>query len=234
MQIDIITIFPDIFFGPFSESIVGRAVSSGIVKINSLNLRDYTKDKHRSVDDTPYGGGPGMLMKAEPLFKAVEDCRIKDSYVIMPTPQGEPYNHKTAEELSGKKHLIFVCGHYEGVDERVRENIVDREISIGDYVLTSGNLPAMVIIDSIVRLLPGVLGDYDSVKDESFTAGLLEYPQYTKPADFRGFKVPDILLSGNHNKIKKWRQEQAVIRTQKRRPDLLEKMKNIKRNKRTR
>ena len=223
MQIDIITLFPDIFFGPFSESIIGRAISRGIVKINSVNLRDYTEDKHRTVDDTPYGGGPGMLMKAEPLFKAVEDYRKNDSYVVLTTPQGEPYKQKTAEELSQKKHLLFICGHYEGVDERVRTNLVDREISIGDYVLTSGNLPAMVIIDSLVRLLPGVLGDYESVKDESFAADLLEYPQYTKPADFKGLKVPDVLLSGNHKLIRNWRKEQALIRTKERRPDLLKK-----------
>ena len=223
MQIDIITLFPDIFFGPFSESIIGRAISSGIVKINCVNLRNYTEDKHRTVDDTPYGGGPGMLMKAEPLFKAVEDFRKNDSYVVLTTPQGEPYKQKTAEELSQKKNLLFICGHYEGVDERIRTNLVDREISIGDYVLTNGNLPAMVIIDSLVRLLPGVLGDYNSVKDESFADGLLEYPQYTKPADFRGLKVPDVLLSGNHKLIRKWRKEQSLIRTKKRRPDLLKK-----------
>ncbi len=223
MQIDIITLFPDIFFGPFSESIIGRAISSGKVKINCVNLRNYTEDKHRTVDDTPYGGGPGMLMKAEPLFKAVEDYRKNDSYVVLTTPQGEPYKQKTAEELSQKKHLLFICGHYEGVDERVRTNLVDREISIGDYVLTSGNLPAMVIIDSLVRLLPGVLGDYESVKDESFAADLLEYPQYTKPADFKGLKVPDVLLSGNHKLIRNWRKEQALIRTKERRPDLLKK-----------
>ena len=221
MQIDIITIFPDIFFGPFSESIISRAISKGIVKINSVNLRKFTNDRHRSVDDTPYGGGPGMLMKAEPLFKAVDDCRRDESYIILTTPQGEKFNQKMADELSQKKHLVFVCGHYEGVDERVRANLIDKEISIGDYVLTSGNLPAMVIIDSLVRLIPGVLGDYDSIKDESFANGLLEYPQYTKPADFRGLKVPDILLSGNHKLIKEWREEQALIRTKERRPDLL-------------
>ena len=222
MLIDIITLFPDIFFGPFSESIISRAISKEIVKINSVNLRKFTDDKHRTVDDTPYGGGPGMLMKAEPLFKAVEDCKSEESYVILTTPQGEKYNQKMADELSRKKHLVFVCGHYEGVDERVRTNLIDREISIGDYVLTSGNLPAMVIIDSLVRLMPGVLGDYDSIKDESFADGLLEYPQYTKPADFRGLNVPDVLLSGNHKLIKKWREEQALIRTKERRPDLLE------------
>lgn len=223
MQIDIVTLFPDIFFGPFSESIIGRAISKGIVKINCVDLRNYTDDKHRTVDDTPYGGGPGMLMKAEPLFRAVEDCKSDDSLVILTTPQGKPYSQKMAEELSHKKHLVFVCGHYEGVDERIRTNLVDQEISIGDYILTSGNLPAMVIVDSLVRLLPGVLGDYESIEDESFASGLLEYPQYTKPADFREMKVPEVLLSGNHKLIKEWRQEQALIRTGERRPDLLKK-----------
>ena len=221
MQIDIITIFPDIFFGPFSESIISRAISKGIVKINSVNLRKFTEDRHRTVDDTPYGGGPGMLMKAEPLFKAVDDCRRDESYIILTTPQGEKYNQKMADELSRKKHLVFVCGHYEGVDERVRTNLVDREISIGDYVLTNGNLSAMVIIDSLVRLLPGVLGDDKSAEEESFATGLLEYPQYTKPADFKGLKVPEVLLSGNHKLIKNWQKEQALIRTKERRPDLL-------------
>jgi tRNA (guanine37-N1)-methyltransferase len=223
LQIDIVTLFPDIFFGPFSESIIGRAISKGIVKINCVDLRNYTDDKHRTVDDTPYGGGPGMLMKAEPLFRAVEDCKSDDSLVILTTPQGKPYSQKMAEELSHKKHLVFVCGHYEGVDERIRTNLVDQEISIGDYILTSGNLPAMVIVDSLVRLLPGVLGDYESIEDESFASGLLEYPQYTKPADFREMKVPEVLLSGNHKLIKEWRQEQALIRTGERRPDLLKK-----------
>ncbi len=209
------------FFGPFAESIIGRAISKGIVKIDSVNLRNYTEDKHRTVDDTPYGGGPGMLMKAEPLFKAVEDCKSNDSCVILTTPQGEPFKQKIAEELSLKKHLVFVCGHYEGVDERVRTNLVDREISIGDYVLTNGNLSAMVIIDSLVRLLPGVLGDDKSAEEESFATGLLEYPQYTKPADFKGLKVPEVLLSGNHKLIKNWQKEQALIRTKERRPDLL-------------
>ena len=227
MQIDIITIFPNIFFGPFSESIVARAISKKKIKINTINLRDYTEDKHCSVDDTPYGGGPGMLMKPDPLFKAVEDCKGDDSspYVILTTPQGEPYNQKIAEELSREKHLVFVCGHYEGVDERIRTDLIDREISIGDYVLTSGNLPAMVIVDSLVRLLPGVLGDDESTKDESFADGLLEYPQYTRPADFRGLKVPEILLSGNHKLIDKWRKEQALIKTKARRPDLFKKYK---------
>jgi tRNA (guanine37-N1)-methyltransferase len=222
LQIDIITLFPNIYFGPFSESIVGRARRNKLVGINAIDLRDYTTDRRRSVDDTPYGGGPGMLMKPEPLYKAVEDCRKSDSYVVLTTPQGEVFNQSISHELSKKKHLVFVCGHYEGVDERVRENLVDRELSIGDYVLTSGNLAAMVMIDSLVRLIPGVLGSEDSIEDESFSEGLLEYPQYTKPSDFRGLKVPEVLLSGNHKLIEKWKKEKAVERTRQRRPDLYE------------
>ena len=223
MQIDIITIFPNIYFGPFSESIIGRARRDKFVDINTIDLRNYTTDRHRSVDDTPYGGGPGMLMKPEPLFKAVEDCRKPDSYVILTTPQGEVFNQSISHELSRKKHLIFVCGHYEGIDERVRENLIDREISIGDYILTSGNLAAMVMVDSLVRLIPGVLGSGESIKEESFSEGLLEYPQYTKPSDFRNLKVPEVLLSGNHKLIEEWKQKQAVERTKNRRPDLHEK-----------
>ena len=223
MQIDIITIFPNIYFGPFSESIIGRARKNKLVDINTIDLRNYTTDKHRSVDDTPYGGGPGMLMKPEPLFKAVEDCRNDDSYVVLTSPQGEVFDQKLSYELSKKKHLIFVCGHYEGVDERVRENLIDKELSIGDYVLTSGNLAAMVMVDSLVRLIPGVLGSNESIEDESFSEGLLEYPQYTKPSDFKGLKVPDVLLSGNHKLIREWKKKQAVIRTKERRSDLYEK-----------
>lgn len=220
MQIDIITLFPDIFFGPLGESIVGRAVEKGLVKINTVNLRDFTYDRHRTVDDKPYGGGPGMLMKPEPLFEAVESLRKEDSLVILTGPRGEVFKQKTAEELSKKSHLIIICGHYEGVDERVR-SIVDREISIGDYVLTSGNLPAMVITDSVTRLIPGVLGCDESGSDESFSYGLLEYPQYTRPVEFRGMKVPDELLSGNHAAIAAWRRKQAEALTAKHRPDLM-------------
>ncbi|MCF7791113.1 MAG: tRNA (guanosine(37)-N1)-methyltransferase TrmD [Victivallales bacterium] len=223
MQIDIITIFPNIFFGPLSESIIGRARKKKLVNIDTVDLREFTTDRHRSVDDTPYGGGPGMLMKPEPLFKAVEERKKKDSYVILTSPQGEVFNQKTAVELSCKKHLVFVCGHYEGVDERVRENLIDRELSIGDYVLTSGNLAAMVIIDSVVRLIPGVLGSGLSAEDESFSEGLLEYPQYTKPSDFRGLKVPEVLMSGNHKLIEEWKKRKAEERTRFRRPDLYEK-----------
>ena len=223
MQIDIITLFPDIFFGPLSESIIGRAVKSGLVSINTVNLRDYTHDERGTVDDKPYGGGPGMLLKAEPLFEAIEDIRTEKSLVILTSPQGQSFNQQTASELKDYEHLIFVCGHYEGVDERVRTTLIDREISIGDYVLTSGNLAAMVMTDAIVRLLPGVLGCDASSEDESFSEGLLEYPQYTRPPEFKGMKVPEVLLSGDHGKIAQWRKAQAETRTRDRRPDLWDK-----------
>ncbi len=228
MQIDIITLFPDIFFGPLAESIIGRAVKSGLVKINTVNLRDYTHDERKTVDDKPYGGGPGMLLKAEPLFEAIEDIRTEKSLVILTSPQGQSFNQQIASELKTYEHLIFVCGHYEGVDERIRTELIDREISIGDYVLTSGNLAAMVMTDAIVRLLPGVLGCDASSEDESFSQGLLEYPQYTRPTEFRGMKVPDILLSGDHGKIAEWRKEQSETRTRSRRPDLWDKQNKFK------
>ncbi len=221
MKIDIITIFPDIFYGPFSESIIARAIKRGLVEINVINLRDFTEDRHKTVDDTPYGGGPGMLMKPEPLFKAVESIKTSESCVILTTPLGKSFKQEHAHELSLKKHLIIICGHYEGIDERVRANLVDMEISIGDFILTSGNIPAMAIADATIRLMPGVLGKFDSTKEESFCYGLLEYPQYTKPVDFNGMKVPEILLSGNHKKIKEWRHDQALAITKERRPDLL-------------
>lgn len=223
MQIDIITLFPDIFFGPLAESIIGRAVKSGLVKINTVNLRDYAHDERGTVDDKPYGGGPGMLMKAEPLFEAIEAIRTEKSLVILTSPQGQSFNQQVAGELKEYEHLIFVCGHYEGVDERVRTTLIDKEISIGDYILTSGNLAAMVMTDAIVRLLPGALGCDASSEDESFSKGLLEYPQYTRPPEFRGMKVPEILLSGDHGKISQWRQEQSEARTRDRRPDLWDK-----------
>ena len=223
MQIDIITLFPDIFFGPLAESIIGRAVKNSLVKINTVNLRDYTHDDRGTVDDKPYGGGPGMLLKAEPLFEAIEDLKTEKSLVILTSPQGQSFDQQTASELKTYEHLIFVCGHYEGVDERVRTTLIDREISIGDYILTSGNLAAMVMTDAIVRLLPGVLGCDASSEDESFSKGLLEYPQYTRPPEFRDMKVPEILLSGDHGKIAQWRNEQAETRTRDRRPDLWDK-----------
>ncbi|MCX7845701.1 MAG: tRNA (guanosine(37)-N1)-methyltransferase TrmD [Dictyoglomaceae bacterium] len=222
MKIDIITIFPEIFESPIDISILKRAKDKGIVEINIHNLRDFTTDKHRRVDDYPYGGGVGMVLKPEPIFKCVRSLKRDNSEIVLLTPQGEVYNQKIAEELSKKKHLIFICGRYEGVDERVR-SIVTREISIGDYITSGGELPALVIIDSIVRLLPGVVGDPNSLKEESFQGGLLEYPQYTHPRNFEGMEVPEVLLSGNHEKIRRWRRKEALKRTLLRRPDLLEK-----------
>jgi len=189
--------------------------------VNPVDLRGYTHDAHRTVDDKPYGGGPGMLMKVEPLFEAVEDLRAEGSKVLLTSPQGEPFNQRIASELAKERHLIIICGHYEGVDDRVRQALVDRELSIGDYVLTSGNLPAMVMLDAVVRLLPGALGSPESSESESFSDGLLEYPQYTRPAEFRGMKVPEILLSGNHAQIAAWRLEESKRKTRQRRPELL-------------
>lgn len=224
MRIDVVTLFPDIFFGPFAESIIGRAIQRRLVEINAVNLRNYSHDERKTVDDKPYGGGPGMLMKPEPLFEAVEDLKTEDTVVILTSPQGERFSQPLAAELATKKHLLFVCGHYEGVDERFRvSGLVDRELSIGDYVLTSGNLAAMVMTDAIVRLLPGVLGSDESSVDESFSSDLLEYPQYTRPPEYRGMKAPDILLSGNHGAIEEWRRKMARERTAERRPDLLKK-----------
>lgn len=223
MKVDILTIFPDIFFGPFSESIISRALENNIVDIKTINPRDFAGDTHKKVDDKPYGGGPGMLMKPEPIFEAVESCRTQSSHVVLTSPQGKVFTQDKAKQLSKKSHLIFICGHYEGVDERVRDNLCDEEISIGDYILTSGNLPAMVIIDAVVRLLPGVLGAKDSVNEETFTDGLLEYPQYTKPYDFRGLRVPKILSSGDHEAVKKWKRKQAENKTKEQRPDLYNK-----------
>ncbi|OGV48181.1 MAG: tRNA (guanosine(37)-N1)-methyltransferase TrmD [Lentisphaerae bacterium GWF2_52_8] len=209
------------FRGPFDESIVARARTQGLVQINLVDLRDFTHDAHRTVDDKPYGGGPGMLMKPEPLCEAVESLRKEGSKVIFTSPQGEPFTQRIARELAREEHLIIVCGHYEGIDERALELLADREVSIGDYVLTSGNLPAMVMTDAVVRLLPGALGSSQSEIEESFSEALLEYPQYTRPAEFRGLKVPEVLLSGDHGAIAKWRCKKAEERTGLRRPDLL-------------
>lgn len=201
-------------------------MKNGLVEINAIDLRDYTHDRHRTVDDKPFGGGPGMLMKPEPLFEAVEALKREDTKVILTGPRGERFSQKIAAELAQESHLLIVCGHYEGVDERVRLHLADREISIGDYVLTSGNLPAMVMCDALVRLLPGALGCDESDADESFSteSGFLEYPQYTRPAEFRGWKVPDVLLSGNHALIEKWKRNEAFLETLRTRPDLAEKM----------
>jgi tRNA (guanine37-N1)-methyltransferase len=208
-----------------SESIIKRAQKKGKVQIHIHNLRDYTLDKHKKVDDRPFGGGSGMVMRPEPIFKTVEEIksqvRCQESQVILLCPQGKALNHKIVKRLAKYKHLVLICGHYEGVDERVRRYLVDEEISIGDYVLTGGELPAMVLVDCVVRLIPGVLGDKNSLNFESFEGNLLEYPQYTRPANFKGMKVPPILLSGNHNKIREWRRVEAIKKTKKKRPDLL-------------
>jgi tRNA (guanine37-N1)-methyltransferase len=221
MEIDVLTLFPRIFEGPLDESILKRAQNKGLVAVRVHNLRDFTHDKHHVVDDKPYGGGPGMLMKPEPIFEAVEKFRRADSSVVLMTPQGASLTQERAAEFSQKPHLVIICGHYEGVDERVREALVDEEVSIGDYVLTNGALSAAVFVDAVVRLLPGVLGDEQSADDDSFASGLLEGPQYTRPPEFRGMSVPEILLSGNHKEVARWRKEQAKQRTQQRRPDLL-------------
>ncbi|MGO8763962.1 MAG: tRNA (guanosine(37)-N1)-methyltransferase TrmD [Limisphaerales bacterium] len=222
MKIDVLTLFPAMFAGPLDESIIKRARNKGLLDLNIHDLRDWTHDRHRTVDDRPFGGGPGMLMKPEPIFEAVENLRRAKTRVILLSPGGRKFSQAIAAELAAQEGLLLVTGHYEGFDERVREALADDELSIGDYVLTNGALPAMVVIDAVTRLLPGVLGDDESSRDESFSDGLLEYPQYTRPAEFRDMKVPDVLVSGNHAGIEKWRREQAEKRTKERRPDLLE------------
>src|SRR5215813_12870817 len=223
MKIDVLTLFPAMFAGPLDESIVKRARQAGLLDLNIHNLRDYAHDRHRTVVDRPFGGGPGMLLKPEPIFEAVESLARETTRVILLSPSGRSFNQAIASELARVDHLLLVSGHYEGFDERIREQLADDELSIGDYVLTNGALPVMVIVDAVTRLLPGVLGDDESAKDESFSPGVpgLEYPQYTRPAEFRGMKVPEVLLSGNHAEIAKWRAEHARLRTKERRPDLL-------------
>jgi len=229
VQIDILTLFPQMFHGPFSLGIFQRAIDRKLVSVNIHNIRDYTCDKHHIVDDYAYGGGAGMLLKPDPIFAAVEsvksDIALEEEGgelpVILLTPQGQLFSQEIAIGLSRHSHLILICGRYEGVDERVREHLVTDEISIGDYVLSGGELAAMVAVDAVVRLLPGVLGSEASSLDDSHSSGLLEYSQYTRPAVYRGWSVPDVLLSGNHAQIAKWRREQAIIRTLERRPELL-------------
>ncbi|MDB9741573.1 tRNA (guanosine(37)-N1)-methyltransferase TrmD [Akkermansiaceae bacterium] len=223
MKIDIITLFPEIALAPLDESIMKRAQKAGIVEVNGHNLRDWAKDKHRKCDDYLFGGGQGMLLKPEPIFAAVEELSSGNSQVLLMTPQGEPFKQKLAQELSHSEHLIILCGHYEGVDFRVIEQLVDREISIGDYILSNGAIAAAVVTDAVVRLLPGALGDSRSSEEESFTdPNLLEAPSYTKPRMFRDLEVPEILCSGNHKKINDWKQQQALKRTLKNRPDLVQ------------
>ena len=221
MKIDVLTLFPAMFAGPLDESIVKRARDAGLLDLKIHNLRDWTHDRHKTVDDRPFGGGPGMLLKPEPLFEAIESLKREKTRVILLSPAGRQFNQAIARELAQAEDLLLVTGHYEGFDERVREGLADDELSIGDYVLTNGALPAMVVIDAVTRLLPGALGDDESSHDESFSHGLLEYPQYTRPAEFRGMKVPDVLVSGHHAEIEKWRREQAKLRTKERRPDLM-------------
>ncbi|MCU0650996.1 MAG: tRNA (guanosine(37)-N1)-methyltransferase TrmD [Candidatus Omnitrophica bacterium] len=229
MRIDIISIFPDMFAPVLNESIIKRAQQKNKLSLFIRDLRKYSVDKHSKVDDRPFGGGSGMVMQADPIFRAVKDIKksskSKKATVILLCPQGRTFNQASASRLSAKKHLILICGHYEGVDERVREYLADEEISIGDYVLTGGELPAMVLVDAVVRLLPGVLGDKNSLNFESFEGNLLEYPQYTRPANYLGMKVPEVLICGDHKKIELWRRQQALARTQERRPDILKRRK---------
>lgn len=228
MRFHVLTIFPDMFEGPFSEGIVRRGIDKGLIELYLHDVRDHTHDRHRSTDDYTFGGGPGMLMKPEPLFEGVEVIREKyetsdDAPVILLTPQGERLDQPIVEELVGVTDLILICGRYEGVDERVRQYLVTHEVSVGDYVLSGGEVAAMVLIDTVSRLLPGVVGSIESTQDDTFTTRLLQYPQYTRPADFRGMTVPDVLLSGNHAEIKRWRRQESLRRTFERRPDLLDK-----------
>jgi tRNA (guanine37-N1)-methyltransferase len=223
MRFDVFTLFPEVFSPYLDASILQRARQRGLVEVRLHNIRDWATDKHHITDDLPYGGGGGMVMKAEPIFSAVEAVLGTPPAcpVILMSPQGRVFNHKIAEELSSQPHLALLCGRYEGVDERVIEHLVSDEISIGDYVLSGGELPALIVIDAITRLIPGALGDPDGPWDDSHASGLLEYPHYTRPSEFRGWRVPDILLSGDHGKIARWRRQQALLRTLQRRPDLL-------------
>ena len=225
MKFDILTLFPNMFSSPLRESILGKAIEKGLIQIRTVNIRDFTSDKHQVVDDTPYGGGQGMVMKVEPIARAIELVKSQNpsAWTVYLTPQGKPLHQDLARRLSTQPHLILLCGRYEGVDERVRESLVDEEISIGDYVLTGGELAAMVVIDAVSRFIPGVLGSDRSAEEDSFYNSLLEYPQYTRPPNFRGHCVPEVLLSGNHSAISLWRRKEALRQTSLRRPDLLAK-----------
>ncbi|CAM3048999.1 tRNA (guanosine(37)-N1)-methyltransferase TrmD [Staphylococcus argensis] len=224
MRIDYLTLFPEMFEGVLNHSILKRAQDKGMLNANTVNFRDYAENKHNQVDDYPFGGGQGMVLKPEPIFNALESLQqTAETRVVLMCPQGEPFTQEKAQELSEAEHIVFICGHYEGYDERIREHLVTDEISIGDYVLTGGELPAMTMTDAIVRLIPGVLGNQQSHEDDSFQDGLLEFPQYTRPREYRGMNVPEVLLSGNHARIEAWRREQKLLRTYRNRPDLLEK-----------
>ncbi|MFD1705860.1 tRNA (guanosine(37)-N1)-methyltransferase TrmD [Siminovitchia sediminis] len=233
MKIDILTLFPEMFAGVLGSSILNKAAEKKAVSYQITNFRDFSTDKHKTVDDYPYGGGAGMVLKPQPIFDAVTHVQkgYDRSRVILMCPQGTRFDQGKAEELAKEDHLVFICGHYEGYDERIREHVVTDEISIGDFILTGGELAAMVVIDAVVRLLPGVLGNVQSAIEESFTTGLLEHPHYTRPADFRGMKVPEVLLSGNHNKIEEWRLRESLKRTKNRRPDLYAKYEESDRKK---
>lgn len=219
MKIDILTLFPESIEGFFNESIIKRAIDKEIVTIRCINFRDYSPLNNKQVDDTPYGGGAGMVLRCEPIFIALDELKTEDSYVVLLTPEGTVWNQEAAYSYAKKKHIILICGHYEGFDERIK-TLVDAEVSIGDFVLTGGELPASILVDSIVRLLPGVINE-ESLESESFTSNLLDYPTYTKPSEYRGLKVPDVLLSGDHAKIRTWREEKRIEKTKEKRPDLL-------------
>ena len=225
MKFDIVTIFPRMFDAPLAEGIVGRAITRGLVDLRVHDLRDFTEDRHRTVDDVPFGGGPGMVLKVKPVVEAVDAIRRErgePATVILTSPQGRPFSQAEAVRLSRLPHVVLICGRYEGVDERVRERVVTEDLSIGDYVLTGGELPVMVILDAVARLLPGAVGDEQSVEADSFSRGLLDFPHYTRPAEFDGMKVPDVLVSGHHGAIRRWRKREALRRTLERRPELLE------------
>ena len=226
LRFDVLSLFPKTIEGFTEESILGKAIDRGLLEINSLDLRRWAKGKHREADDRPFGGGAGMVLKPEPLFDAIEEISNESTTVVYMAPDGEPLSTPLARELSESQHLLLISGHYEGIDQRVRDEVVDREISIGDYVLTNGALPATVLIDAVARQVPGVLGDEESLTDESFENNLLAHPQYTRPAEYRGMKVPEVLLSGNHKEISKWRQEKRMERTANLRPDLFKATKN--------
>lgn len=222
MRIDILTLVPQMFQGPLSESLLKKAQEKGLLSLNIVNIRDFTADKHKTADDTPYGGGPGMVMKPGPIAKALSQFSSRDSHVILMCPTGRPLTQEMIKALAKQKHLIILCGHYEGVDERIKE-LVDEEISIGDYVLTGGEIPAMAVVDAVARQIPGVIKEEESVRCDSFYAGVLDYPSYTKPEEHEGKKVPEVLLSGHHAKIERWRKKEALRKTLERRPDLLAK-----------
>jgi len=226
IRFDVLSIFPEMFQSPLNYSLLKKAQDKGLIQVSFHNIRDWAQDKHKMTDDAPYGSGCGMVMKVEPVEKALNAVRKQemDPLVVLMTPQGETFNQKIAAQLTEKNQIIIICGRYEGVDERIRQHLTDREISIGDYILTGGELSAMVLMDAVSRLVPGVLGNEQSVEGESFSQGLLEYPQYTRPAEYKGLKVPEVLLSGNHAEIEKWRKIESLRKTYKKRPDLLEKI----------